>query len=329
MKAFVHKHLLSLFRQNRDGQLPWYLHVPFSVASGFWIRGSYVVARAQWRRRRVRERRVGSESPSDGVPLKSILCTQEQHDSRAFREWAARFGEPHEMRRKQWEFCYIAQVLHERGLLRPGVRGLGFAVGEEPLSAVFASFGCEVVARDMDAERAAEAGWSNSHEHAHSIEMLNVKGLCPADEFAKLVSFRVVDMNAIPDDLRGFDFLWSACALEHLGSIRKGEEFIYNAMDCLKPGGIAVHTTEYNVSSNSQTPDNAPTVCFRTVDVERIAKTLTTSGHRIELDLTEPVSARIVCVTCGDLSPGPSNLLHSLFFEWQNNATSVMQLALF
>jgi hypothetical protein len=66
-----------------------------------------------------------------------------------FRTWAEkvrpawdpeRSGKPVPSHRKLWEWCYIAQVLWERGLLQPGRPGLGFGVGHEPLAALFASF---------------------------------------------------------------------------------------------------------------------------------------------------------------------------------------------
>ena len=41
------------------------------------------------------------------------------------------------------------------GLYRPGKRGLVFAVGTEPLPAMFASFGCAIVATDIFPEQ----GW--------------------------------------------------------------------------------------------------------------------------------------------------------------------------
>ena len=51
---------------------------------------------------------------------------------------------------------------------------------------------------------------------------LNDRLLCPPARFDQLVTFRPVDMTAIPDDLAGFDFCWSSCALEHLGSLAAG-----------------------------------------------------------------------------------------------------------
>ena len=47
--------------------------------------------------------------------------------------------------------------------------------------------------------------------------------------------------------------LWSSCSLEHLGSISHGIEFILNSLKCLKQHGVAVHTTEFNLSSNEET----------------------------------------------------------------------------
>src|SRR6516162_10212999 len=108
-----------------------------------------------------------------GERLKSCLCTQAQVESETFRQWAQRIREPHQVDRKLWEFCFIAQALSERGMLQPGRRGLGFAVGREPLPALFASYGCEVVATDLDPERAREKNWVDTGQHAANAEVLN------------------------------------------------------------------------------------------------------------------------------------------------------------
>jgi hypothetical protein len=217
--------------------------------------------------------------------LQSCLCTQAQLQSATFQQWARRmqlwFGGIH---RKEWEYCYIAQALYERGMLQPGRRGLGFAVGQEPLAALFASHGCEIVATDMDQEAARQSGWTQTNQHAASLDVLNEKGICAPDAFRRLVSFRVLDMNHIPPDLTGFDFAWSACSLEHLGSIELGKRFISTMLQCLKPHGIAVHTTEFNVSSDTRTVERGGTVLFRRCDVEDIARSLLARGHQIELN---------------------------------------------
>jgi hypothetical protein len=78
--------------------------------------------------------------------LQSSPCTVRQFQSPVFQKWCARIKWPLDhVHRKGWEWCYIAQALRERGMLQPGKRGLGFAVGREPLVDLFASHGCEIM----------------------------------------------------------------------------------------------------------------------------------------------------------------------------------------
>jgi hypothetical protein len=84
-----------------------------------------------------------------------------------------------------------------------------------------------------------------------------------ADEFARLVSMEICDMRSDLAHLRDFDFCWSSCSPVHLGLIRAGLDFIHNSIATLKVGGVAVHTTEYNVSSNEATIEYPNLVLFR------------------------------------------------------------------
>ncbi len=88
-------------------------------------------------------------------------------------------------------------------------------------------------------------------------------------------------MNAISDDLTDFDYVWSSCAFEHLGSIERGLSFVLRAMHCLKPGGLAVHTTEFNLSSNSTTIESEDLSVYRRQDIERLVRALEREGHRV------------------------------------------------
>ncbi|HEY1734755.1 MAG TPA: hypothetical protein VGG23_09930, partial [Acidimicrobiales bacterium] len=98
---------------------------------------------------------------------------------------------------------------------------------------------------------------------------------------------RHVDMNDVPDDLQGFDFTWSSCAFEHLGDLRAGADFVVEQMRCVAPGGVAVHTTELNVSSGDRTVAAGPTVLYRRRDIDDLAARLRGLGYRIDVDLTE------------------------------------------
>lgn len=210
--------------------------------------------------------------------LTSQACSAAQIASPEYAAWCDRFGEPVLMHRKQWEWCFIAQALEEAHVLHPGSHGVGFGVGREPLTAVIATHGCEVVATDLAGDTDDAAHWTAAGQHAGALDDLNRAGLCPPDEFAARVQFRAVDMRAIPDDLVDFDFSWSCCAMEHLGDLARGREFFTRQLDCLRPGGIAVHTTEYNVGSDDETVEEGETVVYRRRDIEALVSEMRALG---------------------------------------------------
>jgi len=209
----------------------------------------------------------------------STGCRQESFDQPFFSYWIDRLALQPAYHRKIWEHVFICQALWERGLLEPGSRGLGFGVGREPLAAYFGSQGCDILATDLAPETAESTGWTASAQHAAGLETVWFPHLCARPDFEARVHFRTCDMNAIPDDIEGYDFCWSACALEHLGSIDAGLAFIERSLGCLKPGGWAVHTTEFNLSSDSDTLSTGGTVLFRRQDFQRLAERLAAQGH--------------------------------------------------
>jgi SAM-dependent methyltransferase len=183
---------------------------------------------------------------------------------------------------KFWQNAIMSQALYERGVLQAGKKGLGFGVGKERLPALFASLGTEITATDQDFKSAKAASWDND-QLAHGQKSLNAEGICPEKEFKKHVSYQMVDMKNIPDDLNNhFDFLWSNCALGHLGSIDDSLDFIEKSLLCLKPGGWAVHTTEANILSNKQTLDNTDTVFFRQSDLFKLFAKLSKQGYIVD-----------------------------------------------
>jgi SAM-dependent methyltransferase len=226
--------------------------------------------------------------PTEPSPLVSASCTQKQLTSRNFVWWRERL-KIHKLRmhRKDWEWAFICQALHERNCLQQDKSGIGFAVGREGLPALFAAMGCHVLATDMPSEQAAQAGWVQSRQHCAEWDALNERGICPAEVFAQRVQFRPVDMLRLPDDLGSFDFLWSSCSMEHLGSLEAGMTFVMQSLRCLKPGGIAIHTTEFNCSSDDATLTTGPVVLYRKRDMRRLAERLLKKGHRCELSFPE------------------------------------------
>jgi hypothetical protein len=207
--------------------------------------------------------------------------------------WDPDGTDPKEMllHRKTWEWLFIAEALSERKMLQDGRTGIGFGVGKEPLVALFASEGCTIVATDLHPDRAEATGWRQSGaEYADGLSGLNDVGLCDPDAFHRLVTYRDVDMTRLPPDLGLFDFSWSSCAFEHLGSIEAGADFLVRQMQVVRPGGVAVHTTEFNCSSDDRTISEGGTVLYRRSDLATIVDRLVGEGHRITLDLTEGAS---------------------------------------
>ncbi|MBB6204275.1 SAM-dependent methyltransferase [Paraburkholderia fungorum] len=223
----------------------------------------------------------GSPEPSLSS-IASQLCTASQCLDERYRQWCREMKSPARLARKQWEFVYTLEALSQAGMLARGKRGLGFGCGEEPLAAVMAKRGSIVTATDLSTVEAADKGWVMTNQHASALESLNKYGVCPAGQFAERVSFEFADMNAIPEKFTGaFDFVWSCCAFEHLGSIRHGLDFVKNSARCLRPGGVAVHTTEFNLSSNDQTFEDPGCVIFRKQDVETLRDELEADGYRV------------------------------------------------
>lgn len=213
---------------------------------------------------------------------RSELCKAKDFYASWYKRWCNELKEKPNFHRKQWEFIYVMQALWERGCIAEGKRGLVFAVGSEPLPSVFANYGCDLLATDIFPEKGLAKGWDNHNQLCFGLDSLYKCDICDRETFYKRVEYLAVDMNDIPDELRNYDFNWSSCSFEHLGTIEKGFAFLKNQLKTLKPGGWAVHTTEYNISSNDETQDNNDTVLYRYRDIENIVSELRKEGHFVE-----------------------------------------------
>jgi len=225
------------------------------------------------------------ETAARHVGLKSSASTQIDMESDWVAHWCGQLNVPVVFHRKLWELSYVLQALYENGMMREGARGLGFGCGQEPIPSYLASHGVAVTITDLEPEDAAAAGWAQTNQHAASLDQAFQPTMLSRERFDELVDLRYVDMNAIPVDLTGYDFCWSICAFEHLGSIAKGLDFVENSLRTLRPGGVSVHTTEFNIAADGPTMDNWPTVLFQRGHFTEIAERLRAQGHEVaELD---------------------------------------------
>lgn len=248
------------------------------------------------------------------VGLTSKASTQADMETDWVAYWCQELKIPVIFHRKVWELAYAMQAVFETGKLKPGMSAVGFGCGVEALPSYFASKGVKVVITDLAPEDSRALGWADTNQHTATLNSAYHGNLIERHKFDELVSLRYVDMNRIPDDLTGFDFCWSICALEHLGSIANGLDFIENSLNVLKPGGMAVHTTEYNFMYDEETMDNWGTVLFLRKHFHEIYDRLTRKGHKVRpLDLSignKPLDRFI------DLPPFPHNYSDFLREQW-------------
>jgi len=135
----------------------------------------------------------------------------------------------------------------------------------------------------------------------------------------RITALKATEAGAFPADLRDFDFCWSVSHLQHAGSLARGIELAEKSADTLKPGGVLVHTTEFNFTTDDQTIDNWSTVLYQRRHFEEMAKRLQARGCRVlPLDFsvgTGPLDRFI------DMPP--MELAGSSVKEWSHDTTHI------
>lgn len=263
---------------------------------------------------RVATRDVSTEPRRHDLTCKPT--TQSDIESPWFAYWCQQLRIAPLCHRKLWEYAFLLQALFERGKLTAGATALGFGCGEEPIASYLASRGIRVTVTDLDPAVARAKGWIATGQHTSTLEQAFKPELLSRAEFDRQVSLEYVDMNAIPRGLDGrFDFCWSICALEHLGSIEHGARFVASSMRTLKPGGVAIHTTEFNYLSDGETLETPSLSLYLRRHFEELKVRLEREGHlvaRLDFDTGNGVLDRFV-----DLPPyDPPELPEHIWGRW-------------
>lgn len=221
--------------------------------------------------------------PADTPFMEYSSCTARDFFHPRFAQLSKLMGRTPLFHRKYWEWIFISHHLIESGVVAPGKKGLVFGVGSEMLPALFASLGASVHATDAPPDLAGIDMWGPNGQHGSSIEQLRNEEIIPYELFKQRVTHGFCDMNNIDPSLVDYDFNWSSCCFEHLGSLEAGMQFVINAVEkTLKPGGIAIHTTELNMSSNEDTIGTGSTVIYHRRDLEELIARLTERGHKVD-----------------------------------------------
>ena len=239
------------------------------------------------------EGRAVPDAPPDLTPA-CKATTQEDMESDWFVWWCRELKVAPVWHRKLWEYAYLLQALHQAGFLAPGSSGIGFGCGEEPIASYLAARGVSATVTDLAPDRAEARGWIESGQHAGALDTAFHSDLVDRESFDRLVSHRWMDMTAIPDDIGPVhDFCWSICSLEHLGSLRAGMDFVEASLKVLKPGGIAIHTTEFNFGPAPWTLARGPTVLYKRRHFRALHRRLAAAGHHpapLDFDIgTQPL----------------------------------------
>lgn len=187
---------------------------------------------------------VSMEPPSFAQPV-SQPYTPAQARERAFRDRCATVtglpADPGE----RWQMAYVLQVLDRYGALRSGARGLTLGPENRPIAAALAAVGAV-------GERVMLAGAGNDP---------HVAAIAAAD---------------LPGDLFAFDFLLSIRAMDDMGDARTATRFLERSMECLRPGGLAVHLVAHHPD-----PARGERLAFDRNGLERLAFALISSGHQL------------------------------------------------
>ena len=222
------------------------------------------------------------EGSDSGRFLEHSVCNAVDMLHPRYAEICAMLCETPRWHRKQWEWVYIAHKLMHAGVVAPGKRGIVFGVGSERLPSLFAKMGAGITATDAPPDSNAASEWTAGNQYSSGRDNLYYPEIVDRPTFDKRVQFQPCDMTAIDPALTGYDFNWSSCCFEHLGTLQAGMDFVVDAVEkTLKVGGVAVHTTEFNLSSDDETVTEGGTVIYRKRDILRLIDTLRSRGHEV------------------------------------------------
>lgn len=208
------------------------------------------------------------------------IANYEDIITKDYKIFCNEINEESRFHRKQWEFFVISREILKHFNTIEGKNGLGFAVGQEILLEYFVKKGAKIIGTDLDINNANASDWKNTNQH---LSNFNLRGIVDKNIFDNSFTMDYVDMNNIPKKYLNskFDFIWSSCALEHLGSIKNGLDFIKNSLGCLKSGGIAVHTTEYNLLSETEHCDHKYSSIYSKHDLLTLKNELELLGYKV------------------------------------------------
>jgi len=227
---------------------------------------------------------LSAARPTLADPVTQV-ATGEQLREPVAGGWMARLRPKGTSGPEHWRKVYTLQALRRYGMLEEGALGLGFERSASGMPAALAAMGTKIVA-------AFPSRPGSQPKPAALKRDLADRAPCSKAVFDQNVAARVSSWRRIPDDLVNFDFLWSARANEALYSVAAAAQFVEDAMACLRPGGLAVHTFSYDLAPSGRKIPSTERVMLQQGDIERIALLLVSRGHEVaqfKIDASDPI----------------------------------------
>lgn len=193
------------------------------------------------------------------VGLDSKPTTQADIEARWCRSWCAVLRERPRYHRRLWESAFVLQALFEADALISNAKVLAFG--------------------PIDGSVISHLAKSDVRSTVLAPEAPGLRDdLVDAFTFRNNVKFHPLDARGL-EALSGFDACWSIGSIGRMGSLRKGMDFVLQAMKVLKPGGVAVHVFDFNFADDQQTIDHWPSVLFQRRHIEELVAQLKAQGH--------------------------------------------------
>lgn len=181
-----------------------------------------------------RERRL-----ADHLPLNKV-CDRSDWEHADWRRALEDLGyshDPAQLHRKHWEFAQAVYGLRRLRCLAPDAVALGLACGHEPIIFFLAGRLRKVIATDL---YEGESG----HREADPRILRDPEAFAPFSYPRERLEVRRMDATAIDYPEASFDIVFSFSSLEHFGSRVIQRRTFAEIYRVLRPGGVAIITTE-------------------------------------------------------------------------------------
>lgn len=183
-------------------------------------------------------------------PLGKLCDSADWFDPEFDRIIRIELDEQPRLHRKQWEFAQIFRTLQTLGFLRADARGLSMGGGVERLLYALARRVGHLTVTDLYESKSVWEGARTDDPDQF------VKAAAPFPIDPSRVSARHMDMRALEFVDRAFDFCYSSCAMEHIGTYDDFLMHLREVRRVLKDDGVYVLTTEFHYGDDAITVPN-------------------------------------------------------------------------